>query len=83
MAETRYIEVYDGINPEPIERIPYEISEEELQLEQVKNEVKEVNDNALNAYLHYDSLTLAQKDIVLKALLGDFISRNRGNYIPS
>lgn len=82
MTETRCTKVYkDGVFVG--EEDCREVSDEELQIEQVEAECKEANDQALNAYLNYDSLTKAQKEKVLKGLLGDFISRNRGNYIPS
>ncbi len=80
MTETRYIQTYqDGVL---IDSEPYEVSDEELQVEQAEAETKEANDNALAAYNNWDSLNQLQKDRVLKGLLGDFISRHRNNYIP-
>lgn len=81
MPETRYIETYE--NGEVVSREPYTVSDEELAIEQVRAETSEANDNALTAYLNFDKLTLAQKNRVLKGLLGDFIGRNRQNYIPA
>jgi len=53
----------------------------ELAVIAIEQETAEANDQALVAYQNFDTLTLAQKNKVLKGLLGDFISRNRGNYI--
>ena len=79
MSETGYIiEFEDGV---AVSRIPYEVSDEELAVEVVEAETKEANDSALIAYQNYGNLTIAQKDRILKGLLGDFISRHRGNYI--
>ncbi len=80
MAETRVVKriFKDG---ELIEEITTEISDEQLAVEQMEAEVQKANDNALNAYQNFDSLTPAQKNKILKGLLGDFIHRNRDNYI--
>lgn len=59
----------------------YEVSDEELLIEQIETETEEANDQALWAYTNFDSLNDAQRKKVLKGLLGDFISRNRGNYM--
>ena len=80
MTETRYTKRYK--NSVLVEEIPYEVSDEELEIERVESATSEANDNALVAYQNFDSLTLAQKNRILKGLLGDFISRNRDNYIP-
>jgi len=58
-----------------------EVSDAELAVEAAEAETAQANDQALVAYQGWGSLTLAQKDRVLKALLGDFIARHRGNYI--
>lgn len=60
---------------------PIPKSAEELVVEAVEQETAQANDQALVAYQNYGNLSLAQKDIILKALLGDFISRNRDRYI--
>lgn len=80
MPETRYIEEYDN-QGNIINRIPYEVSDAELAIEAVEAETSEANDNALIAYQNFGNLTLAQKNRILKGLLGDFISRNRGDYL--
>ena len=75
----KYIIEYE--NGVEVNRIPFEISDSEVEVSQVETETKKANDNALLAYRNYDNLTLAQKDRILKGLLGDFIHRNRENYI--
>jgi len=79
MSETRYIEEYDG-NGSLVNKIPYEVSDGELAIEAVEAETREANDQALVAYQNFGSLSLTQKNRVLKALLGDFIIRNKGRY---
>ena len=61
--------------------LPTPPTAEELAVEAVEQETAQANDQALVAYQNYGNLSLAQKDIILKALLGDFISRNRDRYI--
>lgn len=78
--ETRYREVYE--DGELVESIPYEVSDEEIEIEAIEAETQEANDQALAAYQNFSGLTRAKKDAILKGLLGEFISRNRGKYIP-
>ena len=63
-----------------VEEIPYEVYDAELLLEQIGNEVNEANDQALIAYQNFDNLTAAQRNKILKALLGDYIKRHPEKY---
>ena len=75
----RYIDEYtDGVLTA---HIPYEVSDAELRLEEIDKEVNEANDNALVAYNSYANLTAAQKDKILKGLLGDYIRRHKERYL--
>jgi len=67
MPETRYIEEYE--NGELINRIPYEVSDEELYQEQLAEEFNAVHEQAILALKNWGSLTLAQKDTILKNLI--------------
>lgn len=79
MPETRYNEIWDG-QGHLISRIPYELSDLQLELERIQREVLASNDQALVAYQHYDNLVAAQKDKILKALLGEYIVNHRERY---
>ena len=79
MPETRYIRHFD-INGQELPPTPYQVSDAQLALEAIEHEVQVANDQALVAYQHWATLTLAQKDAALKALVGDYIVRNRSNY---
>lgn len=59
---------------------PVPMSSREMELEAIAEEVSAANDLALQAYQHWDSLTLAQKDKALKMLLGEYIVRHKENY---
>jgi len=80
MPETR-IETEAYSEGKLVETITREVSDEELAVEAIERVTREANDQALVAYQNWDNLTLAQKEKVLKGLLGDFISRNRDRYI--
>ena len=81
MTETRIVSTTYDENGNIVEQITREISDAELVLEQVEKETKEANDQALNIYLDYDNLEEQGRRQLLKMLLGDFINRNRENYI--
>ncbi len=67
MPETRYYREYtDGVLTL---EIPVIISDEQLYQEQLAEEMNSVHDQAILAYKNWGSLTLAQKDDVLKALV--------------
>lgn len=67
MPETRYIQEFkDGVL---VQQIPYEVSDEEIYQEQLRVEFNEVHDQAIIALDNWDSLTIAQKDLILKKLL--------------
>ncbi len=68
--------ILDNIPPPPHVPTPGELA-----VIAIEAETAAANDNALAAYQVWGNLTLAQKDRVLKGLLGDFISRHRGNYL--
>ena len=80
MPKTRVIErtFAGGVVVEEKTRL---ISDAELAVEAAEAETAQANDQDLVAWQGWASLTLTQKDNVLKALLGDFISRHRENYI--
>lgn len=80
MPETRCVKVYEDGIPTGEENCRV-VSDQELAIEAIERETAEINDQALVAYQHWGSLTIAQKDRVLKALLGEFISRHRSNYM--
>jgi hypothetical protein len=54
---------------------------EELAIQAVEAETTAVNDGALAAYQNWDSLTPPERLAWTKMLLGDFVSRNRENYL--
>ena len=81
MPETRVVSTTYDRNGNVIEQVTRVVSDAELAVEALEQEVKQDNDQALRAYQSWGSLTVAQKDRALKMLLGDFISRNRKNYI--
>mgnify|MGYP001569826039 CR=1 FL=1 len=58
-----------------------EVSDAELAVEAAEAETARANDQALVAWQRWNMLTSAQKDLVLKTLLGDFISRHREQYL--
>jgi hypothetical protein len=68
MPVTRYIEEYDN-QGNVINRVPYQVSDEQLYQEQLEHEFNEVHTAAIAAYKNWDSLTLAQKDTILKNLV--------------
>ena len=67
MSETRYVKVYeDGVL---VAEEPYEVSDEQVYEEQLAHEFNEVHETAILALKNWDSLTLAQKDTILKHLI--------------
>lgn len=67
MSITRYTEVYqDG---ELIAKEPYEVSDEDLYQEKLAKEMNDAHEKAILALKNWDTLTLAQKDAILKGLL--------------
>ena len=71
MPETRYqtIETYDSEgNVINTEQIPYEVSNEELYQEQLNAEFNDIHEKAILALKNWGSLSLAQKDTILKNL---------------
>uniref|UniRef100_A0A6M3K909 Uncharacterized protein n=1 Tax=viral metagenome TaxID=1070528 RepID=A0A6M3K909_9ZZZZ len=69
MPETRYIREYtDG---ELSSEVPYEVSDEQLRKEELDHQFNEVHAVVgLLAYNNWGSVTSAQKDTVLKNILG-------------
>jgi hypothetical protein len=49
--------------------VPGQLTDEELYQAQLKVDMNEIHDTAILALVNWDSLTLAQKDIVLKNIL--------------
>ena len=69
MPENRVVEqVYDG-QGNLIETITAEISDEQLYQEQLTLEFNDVHEKAILALKNWNSLTLAQKDTILKNLV--------------
>ena len=68
MPETRYIRNFD-VDGNELEPTPYEVSEEQLYQEQLGREFNDVHTQAILALKNWSSLTLAQKDTILKNLL--------------
>ena len=68
MPKTRYIEDYnkDGTLKE---KIPYEVSDEQLYQEQLDKEFNDAHKRAILALKNWSRLTLAQKDTILKNLI--------------
>ena len=67
MPETRYTELYqDGVL---VGKEPYEVSDEQLYQEQLAAEFNAAHEQAILAYKNWGSLTLAQKDAILKGLV--------------
>lgn len=67
MPETRYREKY--LDGQLIESIPYEVSDEQLYQKQLAKEMNSVHEQAILAYKNWGSLTLTQKDAILKNLV--------------
>ena len=68
MPKTRYTEEYDG-KGNLVNKIPYEVSDGELYQEQLEAESNDVHEKAILALKNWGSLTLAQKDTILKNLI--------------
>lgn len=58
-----------------------EISDEEVAFDQLENESNEAHIPLLRAYRNYDSLTVAQKDQILKALLRHYLVTEKDFYL--
>lgn len=72
MPETRYIDTYDN-QGNVISHEPYTVSDEQLLLEQLSKETNESHVLVLRAIDNWGSLTLAQKDALLKFLAKFYI----------
>lgn len=73
MPETRYIKEFDN-QGNLINQIPYEVSDEQLLIEQLGAESNSYHTLAVQAYNGWASLTAAQKDKILKFLLGYYLA---------
>lgn len=73
MPEIRYIEEYDQ-DGNLINQTPYEVSDEQLYFEQLDTSCNEQHTKGIQAYNNWGSLTVSQKDAVLKGLLGCMLS---------
>lgn len=80
MPETRYVEEYDN-EGNVINRIPYEVSDEQLHLENLEKENNEAHMLLLQAYRNFDTLTAAQVKQVVRALLRDYIVSHKDWYL--
>lgn len=79
MSETRYIIEYrypEGMAAEDkipanaiINKIPYEVSDEQLYQEQLEEEFNAVHKQAIQALKNWGSLSLKQKDTILRELV--------------
>ena len=72
MAETGYNEVYDS-QGNLVESAPFVISDDQLLVRDLTKESNEYHTLALQALRNWGSLTLPQKDKVLKFLLGFYL----------
>ena len=68
MPKTRYTEEYDG-KGNLVNKIPYEVSDEQLYQEQLDKEFNDAHKSAILALKNWSRLTLAQKDTILKNLI--------------
>ena len=68
MPETRYIRHFDKDGNE-LKPTPYEVSDEQLYQEQLAEDFNNVHTQAILALKKWSSLTLAQKDTILKNLV--------------
>jgi len=68
MPETRYIRHFDKDGNE-LEPTPYEVSDEQLYQEQLAKKFNDMHTQAIAALKNWSSLTLAQKDTILKNLV--------------
>ena len=68
MPEIRYIDEYDN-QGNVINRIPYEVSDEELYQEQLRKEMNDIHEKAILAYKNWGALDKTQKDTILKGLV--------------
>jgi len=73
MPETGYNETFDS-QGNVIESTPFEISDNQLQLRALDKECNAYHVLARQALANWDTLTLSQKDKVLKFLLGYYLS---------
>lgn len=72
MPETRYIKNYD-IDGNLVSTIPYEVSDQQLMIEQLEKDCNEAHDKVILAIKNWGVLTLAQKDELLKFLAKFYI----------
>lgn len=82
MPETRYMRNFDKDGNE-LESTSYEISDEQVYFEKISQECNEQHTQMLKAYRNYDSLTAAQKDQLLKALLRAYLDQNKGWFLAN
>lgn len=68
MPETRVIETVYDQQGNIIEEITAEISDEQLYQKELEREFNEAHTKAIQALKNWDSLTLQQKDAILKNL---------------
>lgn len=69
MPKTRYIDVYDN-QGNLIAQEPYEVSDAELVQEALNRHFNDIHVTALAFYADWDSVTLQQKDRIVRELLG-------------
>ncbi len=72
MPETRYIEEFDS-QGNVINRIPYEVSDEQLLLERLEKECNEFHKIALDNIVDFDKLKPKEKDELLLMLAKFYI----------
>jgi hypothetical protein len=72
MTETRYIEEYDG-QGNVLNRIPYTVDDITLKVEALAHAGNEQHLELVRAYKNWATLTTAQKETVLKAMLRFYI----------
>lgn len=80
MPETRHKIKYDR-QGNIIEQTPYEVSDEQLYFEQQEQDNNEAHIPMLQAFRNFDSLTAAQVRQLVKALLRDYLVREKDFYL--
>lgn len=69
MPQTRYIDVYDS-QGKLIAQEPYTVPDSDLVQEALRQHFNDIHVTALAWYTDWDSVTLQQKDRIIKELLG-------------
>lgn len=71
MPETRYLKTYE--NGVLVSSVPYVVSDAQLLEERLQKEGNDAHTKVIQALANWGSLTLAQKDQLLKLLAGFYL----------